>query len=213
MREKLSSPKIVPLAASGVVLLVAMISWFLVVSPQRSRAANLDSKIADKQVELASARIVARQIDPKADRAKLRLVSLAMPDDVEMTSLLVELMRAAEAGAVRLDAITSQPLAPLTGYSAVPLDVKVTGGYLGIKRFLHRLEAQADADGDRLHARGRLFAIDSLDFEPGEKDLPQLSATLHLNAFVFTHPAPPAAPAPAAETPSSTSATATGRTS
>lgn len=211
MRQKLLSPRIVPFAASGVVLLAAIVSWFLVVSPQRSRASHLDAKIADKQVELASARVVARQIDPKADRAKLKLVSLAMPDDVEMTSLLVELMRAAQTGAVRLDAITAQPLAPLQSYSAVPLDVKVTGGYLGIKRFLHRLEAQADADGDRLHARGRLFAIDSLDFEPGEKDLPQLTATLHLNAFVFTQPATPAAPA--AETPSSTSATATGRTS
>src|SRR5919197_3447976 len=120
-------------------------------------------------------------------------------------------MRAARAGTVRLDAITAQPLAPLAGYSAVPLDVKVTGDYLGIKRFLHRLEAQADADGDRVHARGRLCAIDSVDFEPGENDLPQLSATLHLNAFVFTHSAPPTAPA--AEAPSSPTATATGRTS
>ena len=211
MREKLLSPRLVPFIASGVVLLAAMISWFLVVSPQRSRASSLDSKIADKQVELASARVRARGIDPKADLAKLRLVSIAMPADVDMSSLLVELMRAADAGAVRLDAITAQPLAPLQGYSAVPLDVKVTGKYLGIKRFLHRLEAQADADGDRLHARGRLFAIDSLDFTPGENNLPQLSATLHLNAFVFTHSAAPTAPA--AEAPTSTSATATGRTS
>jgi hypothetical protein len=210
MREKLLSPRLVPLIASGVVLLAAMVSWFMVISPQRSHASSLDGKIADKQVELASARVLARRIDPKAERAKLRLVSIAMPDDVEMTSLLVELMRAAEAGAVRLDAITAAAPAPLQGYSAVPLDVKVTGEYLGIKRFLHRLEAQADADGDRLHARGRLFAIDSLEFVPGEKALPQLTATVHLNAFVFTHSAPATSQH---EAPASSGATATGRTS
>jgi hypothetical protein len=211
MQQKLLSPKLVPFIASAVVLLAAMLSWFLVVSPQRSRASTLDGRIADKQVELASAQLNARRLDPRADLAKLRLVTVAMPTDVDMRSLLIELMRAANAGAVRLDGITAQPLAPLAGYSAVPLDVKVTGKYLGIKRFLHLLEAQADANGDRLHARGRLFAIDSLDFAAGEDGLPQLTATVHVNAFVFSQAAPPATPTP--EAPTSTSATATGRTS
>jgi hypothetical protein len=186
-----------------------MISWFLVVSPQQSRGATLDQKIDDKRTEIASAKLVAKRIDPKADRVKLRAAAIAMPNGVEMESLLVELMHAAHAGDVRLDSITTQPLAPLSGYSAVPFDVKVTGSYLGIKRFLHRLETQTEGNGDRLRARGRLFAIDSLDFAPGENSLPQLAATVHLNAFVFT----PSAPAPPAAAPSTSSpASAAGRT-
>ena len=74
MLEKLRSPKLVPVAATAVVLLAALVSWFLVVSPQRSRAASLDGKIADKQVELAEAKLQARRIDVKGELAKLRLV-------------------------------------------------------------------------------------------------------------------------------------------
>lgn len=215
MRAKLLSPRLIPAAATLVVLLAAAMSWLLVVSPQRSRASTLDDKISAKQLELTSAKIRARSIDPKADLAKLRLATIAMPDGVELRSILAELLRAAQAGQVRLDGITAQPVAPLQGYSAVPLDVKVTGKYLGIKRFLHLLEAQADADGQKVRARGRLFAIDSLDFQPGEEELPQLTATVRLNAFVFAGSAPaPAAPQPAPATPpSGATASATGRTS
>jgi hypothetical protein len=210
LQQKLVSPRVLPIVASAVVVLAAAVSWFFVVSPQRSHAATLDAKIVDKQLELTSAKLVARRTDQKADLKKLRLVSVAMPDNVEMTSLLLELIRAADAGTVRLDGITAQALAPLQGYSAVPLDVKVTGKYLGIKLFLHRLEAQADAAGDRLHASGRLFAIDSVDFEPSQDELPILTATVHLNAFVFV----PAVPKPAAPVPAPTpTASATGRTS
>jgi hypothetical protein len=209
MTKKLPA-RFVPLVAGGVVLLFALISWFLVVSPQRSHASSLDGKIADARAELATAQVSAKTADPRADQARLRLAGTAMPDSPEMTNLIRELMAASAYGQVRLDSMRALALAPLSGYSAMPMDVKVTGKFPGIKRFLHRLETQAGATGNKVHARGRLFAIDSLDFAPGEANLPELTATVHLNAFVYGAVAPPT-PAPTTDGSSGT-ASAAGRT-
>src|SRR5207249_3790118 len=82
-------------------------------------------------------------------------------------------------------AVAPQAAPAQSGYSAVPMDVVVTGRYLGVQRFLRHLRTQAGVAGPHVHATGRLFSVDSVGLAAGEKKLPQLAATIHLNAFTY----------------------------
>ena len=76
------------------------------------------------------------------------------------------------------------------------MDVVVTGRYFSVQRFLRHLRTQAGVAGPHVHAAGRLFSVDSVNLAAGDKKLPQLAATIHLN--VFTYNGSPAAAATSA---------------
>ena len=102
-----------------------------------------------------------------------------------MADVLRQLHRAANRTDVRLDSVTPQAAAAQSGYSAVPMDVVVTGRYFGVQRFLRHLRTQAGVAGPHVHAAGRLFSVDSVNLAAGDKKLPQLAATIHLNVFTY----------------------------
>ena len=95
---------------------------------------------------------------------------------------------------MRLDSVTPQAATAQSGYSAVPMDVVVTGRYFGVQRFLRHLRTQAGVAGPHVHASGRLFSVDSVSLAAGEEKLPQLAATIHLNVFTYSGSAGAAAP-------------------
>ena len=215
MKDKFT-PKVVAALAAVAVAAVALVGWFGVVSPQRSKAAELDSRIADAKTQLVvlNANTQSRSGGPTRGASAL-VLARAMPRSVAMPTVLRQLLRAARHADVRLDSLTPQASTVQTGYSTVPMDVVVTGRYFAVQRFLKDLRTQAGLSGSRVHASGRLFSVDSVSLAAGEDQLPQLAATIHLN--VFTYSGSPAAAAPTgpqtAEVPSaSVSATAAGRT-
>jgi hypothetical protein len=209
--KKLSVKTVIALSVA-LVAAVSVGGWFGLVSPAKSRAASLDDQIADARIELATAQVAkhaSRQDQVLA--ADYRVLAIAMPDAVNMPGAMRTLLKAARLANVRVDSVATQPVTAKTGYDAVPIDVVLTGRFLGIKQFLFRLRALAGTTGDKAHASGRLFSIDSLEFAPGEDELPQITATVRLNAFVYN----PSAPAAGTETTDPTtpaSATAAGRT-
>ena len=77
----------------------------------------------------------------------------------------------------------------------MPIDVIVTGRYFGVQRFLRHLRTQAGVAGPHVHATGRLFSVDSVSLAAGDAKLPQLAATIHLNAFTYDGSAAAATPA------------------
>jgi hypothetical protein len=200
MKDKLTPPVVGALAAVAVAV-VALVGWFAFVSPQRSKASELDRQIADAKTQLVVAKATARGAHGTKG-ASASVLSRAMPRTVEMSAVLRQLLHAAEHRNVRLDSVTPQAATPVGGYSTVPMDVVVTGGYFGIKGFLRDLRTQAGVDGSRVHASGRLFSVDSVNLAAGEDQLPQLAATIHLN--VFTYNGPDAAAAPGADSVSTT---------
>lgn len=206
------SAKTVGGIAVAAVLLVTLVGWFLVISPPRSRAADLDVQIADARTELVRAKIAAD--NAKSDdelSAEYRRLTVAMPDQVQLSGAIRQLLKAAKISNVRVDSIQTSPLATVGGAQALPIDVVMTGKFGGVKRFLTTLRTLVAMDGDQVRATGRLFSVSALEFAPGEDDLPQLTATVKLNAFVYTPTAvtPPAT----ADTATSTTASAAGRTS
>jgi hypothetical protein len=86
------------------------------------------------------------------------------------------------------------------------MDVIVTGRYFSVQRFLRHLRTQAGVTGPHVHATGRLFSVDSVNLAAG-KALPQLAATIHLNAFTYDGSAAPATSATPTTPPDSTTST------
>jgi Tfp pilus assembly protein PilO len=210
--KKLSLKMVIALSLV-VIALVSAAGWFAFVSPAKSRAASLDDQIADARIQLATAKVTTQaNAQGEVVPADYRVLAVAMPDAVNMPSAMRTLLKAARLASVRVDSVSTQPLTAKSGYDAVPIDVVLTGRFVGIKKFLFQLRKLAGTTGDKAHATGRLFSVDSLEFAPGEDELPQLTATVRLNAFVYNA----SAPTPSTETAdptTSTSATAAGRTS
>lgn len=211
MKEKFT-PKVVAALAAVAVAAVALVGWFGVVSPQRSKAAELDTRIADAKTQLV---VLNTSTPSRKGGASSLVLARAMPRSVAMSTVLRQLLRAARHADVRVDSLTPQAATAQAGYSTVPMDVVVTGRYFAVQRFLKDLRTQAGLSGSRVHASGRLFSVDSVSLAAGEDQLPQLAATIHLNVFTYSGSAgaaaPTATPTPEADS-TSVSASAAGGT-
>jgi Tfp pilus assembly protein PilO len=207
MKDKLT-PKVVATLTAVAVVAAALIGWFGLVSPQRSEASSLDQKIQETQTQLVVAKADAKPGSRAKAGATRRSLRRAMPQRVAMPAMLQQLVRVAKRTGVRLDSVTPQPATTLQGYDAVPMDVVVGGRYLPIQRFLHRLRVQARVAGNQVHSSGRLFSVETVSLAADE-ELPRLTATLHINAFVYANDA--SAPASAGtEVPSNSVSAAEG---
>ena len=213
MKDKLT-PKVVAALGAAALAVVALIGWFGLVSPQRSKAADLDQKIADAQSQLVVIKATAR--GPKDKLPSALVLTRAMPREVAMQQVLRQLLRAGNHANVRLDSVTPQAVTGGAGFETVPMDIVVTGRYFPITGFLHRLRTQTRVLGDNVKSSGRLFSIDTVNLGAGEDGLPQLTATIHLNAFTYSGSAAAATSAATSTTTpdssTSTSAVAAGGT-
>jgi len=208
MKDKLT-PNVVAALTVLAVVTVALIGWFGLVSPQRSTASDLDRQIAGAQTQLAVAKsspAPGAGEGGKSSGASTVTLARAMPERAEMADVLRQLQRAARRTEVRLDSVTPQAVAAQSGYNAVPMDVVVSGRYFGVQRFLRYLRMQAGVDGSHVHATGRLFSVDSVNLA-GDKQLPHLAATIHLNAFTYSGSPADATSATPNTTPNSTTST------
>lgn len=188
------------------VVLYAAAGYFLLVAPKKGEASRLGDEIAATQVELATARAaVAMQDDtqPIAVADVFRL-GTAMPSTPDMSGIVIELERIAEETGIRFKSITPQQAAPAGAYSYVPIDVAFDGTFYALSDFLFRLRTLVTVRRGELHATGRLFSVDTVDFSESDKGFPVLAATLKLNAYVYGAGAPPVTGAPPAETTPST---------
>jgi Pilus assembly protein, PilO len=201
----------------GLLLLAVVASYFLLISPQRSKAADLAKEAETTRQELARLRalsVESRNVQPIRVAELFRLTK-AIPNETDMPGIILELNRIARETGIRFDAITPQAGSESTnGYQIVPVNLVFQGNYFELSDFLFRLRSLVSVRGGRLNATGRLFVVDSVAFSEGVKKFPQIQATLTVAAFVHgtstaaaaPATAPPAAPAPASpDTPPATS--------
>jgi Pilus assembly protein, PilO len=200
--------KLSPVAASvlvGVVaLLILLVGMFLLVMPQRSQAAKLTKEIAATQVEIVQARALAEQKPAQPIRyADLFKLVKAMPDQMDMTGIILQLQQTANDAGIEFDSIQPGGVALGSGYTTVQFSLTFNGDYYGLTDFLYRLRNLVAVRGGALDATGRMFAVDTLDFGAGATGFPQITAKLSVNAFVYgilPQPGQSATPAPAAPT-------------
>jgi Pilus assembly protein, PilO len=183
------------------ILLYAGAGYFLVVSPKKGEAIHLDEAIAAANVKLVAARAAAaaaqNDTQPIAVADIFRLAT-AMPSSPDMPGILLELSRIAEETGIRFKSISPQSAVPVGAYQSVPIDVTFDGSFYALSDFLFRLRTLVSVRRGELHAAGRLFSVEAVDFSEAEAGFPMLAAVLKLQAYVYgTDASATTAPAPA----------------
>lgn len=235
MKRRIPQPLVIGLIVLGLAV-AGLGGWFMLISPQRSKAAELDTQIADTNNAISAARALTLEAKKGAQIrvADLFRLTKAMPDQTDMPGILLQLNQVAEDSGITFEQITPSTTAmPVSGYLAIPITVEFQGNFYDLSDFLYRLRNLVDVRRGALDATGRLFAIDSIEFAeaPPPPGFPEIRAHLVIDAFVFgtgtapTVPSPTGAPtlgttgatgptgptttAPTTTTPAATDATAT----
>jgi Tfp pilus assembly protein PilO len=194
-----SLPKPAAIAIVVVSLLVVTAAgYFLLISPQRSKASELAVEAESIEAQIQTLRIAnaqVRNVEP-IRVADLFRVSKAMPSNDDMPGVLLELNRIARETGIRFESITPQDPADAGGYLRRPIDLVFDGNYYELSDFLYRLRSLVRVRGGQLEATGRLFTVSSLNFTESERDFPRIKATLSIAAYVYGTGATPAAQPP-----------------
>jgi type IV pilus assembly protein PilO len=212
MKGKPSRGVIIALIVVGV-LAYAAAGYLLVVAPQRSKSADLKEQIQDTEAQIDQYRLQARQAanTPPIRVADLFRLEKAMPNDVDMAGIVLELGRIARDTGITFESITPQGATAGTGFQVLPVTLAFDGNYFELSDFLYRLRSLVRVSAGRLDSRGRLFVVDSISFSESEQSFPRIQASLVVHAYVFGDAATPgAAAAPATAPPGRTGTTTTG---
>lgn len=179
--------------AGGLLLFVA--AWFLLVSPQRSKANELATQVAASQDELSQRRAAAARpaVAVNVKPSDLYRLTKALPNDTDMPSILLDVDRTARRNHLSFTSLTPAPQIPGTSYISQPVAVVVQGRFSALSSFLGDLRRLVTVRGGRLDARGRLYSVSKVDITaPDGGNFPVVKATVTLNAYTF-NPVPPAA--------------------
>src|SRR6266516_8143123 len=192
--------------AVAALLLLAVIGYFALVKPQKSKAASLTTEIAaqDNQITQARALLAKAKDAQKVRVADLFRLTKAMPDQPDEAGIVLELNAIARESGITFDSITPQGSTALSGYQVVPIDVVFDGNFFQLTDFLFRLRNLVDVRRGALEADGRLFTVDSVEFSEADRKFPQVKASLTVDAYIYgtgaTVSAPPQTAAPAGTT-------------
>ncbi len=197
------------LGAAGVLLvLVLAAGWFLGVSPQKKKTADLRAQTDAAATTLAEKKAAldhpAAAVTIKA--ADSYILKTALPDAVDVPRALLDIQGLAKRYGLTLSSVRPQQAVTGAGYSALPMDIAVQGGFAKLSRFLRDMRATVGVDGGRLRVRGPAYSIEKIDIgEPSAPEVfPVVRAQVTLSAYSFVPTAPvapdPTAPAPVATT-------------
>ena len=205
-----------------VLLVLAAIGYLGLVKPQKGKAADLSTQIAAQENQIADARaLLAKSKDAQKVRvADLFKLTKTMPDQPDEAGMVLELTNVARQSGITFDSIMPQGSTPLSGYQVVPITVIFDGNFFQLTDFLFRLRNLVDVRRGALAANGRLFTVDTIQFDEGARKFPQVQASLTVDAYIYgtgaTVTAPPqtttgtpGATTPGTTTPATTTATTT----
>jgi len=184
------------------VVVVAAVGWFMVISPQRTKATQLDTQRAAVDAELTTDRVLVSKPSETKTKATLAAAKRALPDEPQVSEILRQLAGFAATSRTELDAITPAAAVAGTGAQTIPISLQFRGRYFGLQQLLRLMRTSASSKGGKITATGRLYTVDNISFGGGGDD-GVLTATIQLNAFVYSP-----APVIPSTTPGTTSATA-----
>jgi Tfp pilus assembly protein PilO len=193
-------------------IVYALAGYFLLISPQRSKAADLKKETAATQEQILQYRALSAQAKstPPIRVAELFRLTKAMPDTLDMAGLVLELSQVARESGIEFDSITPQAPAAVSGYSSVAITLEFDGNYYELSDFLFRLRNLVRVRSGLLDAQGRLFVVDSISFSESTKSFPRIKASVSVHAFMYGDVSAAAIPvAPVAGAPGATTGTTT----
>jgi hypothetical protein len=185
MNKLPTSAKAGILIAGLVVVLAA--GWFVAVAPKRSEAAKLQKQIDDTRAQIDAAQAGAgsgTQVQPIRVADLFRL-SRAMPDRADIPNVLLQLSEISAETGVNFQSITPHDPAFLGSYEQIGIDLVFQGHFYDLSDFLYRLRNLVGVHHGVLAATGRLFSVDSISFDEGDLQFPEVKATLTVSAYVF----------------------------
>lgn len=200
MSSLLRSPKgrIGAIAAGGLILLLAV--WFLLVSPQRAKATQLSADVASAQAQVVErkAALASPSANVTVKPSDLYRLMKALPDETNMSGILLDVNRIAAQNELTFISITPGPQAAGAGYVQQPLAVTVQGRFSNISSFLGDLRTLVSVRAKRLDARGRLYSVSGINITAPESPakFPVVKAAVTLNAYAFSAPVPATPSAP-----------------
>jgi Pilus assembly protein, PilO len=194
-------------------LVVLMVGWFVLISPQRSKADDLDTQIGAAETQLADAQRLLAAPNKAQTALALRDASRALPDTPQTSAILRQLSALAATSQTEVEGIAPGAITATGGAEPYPLTLTMQGRYFALQRFIRLLQQSADIKRGKITGKGRLYSIDNITFGGGGATAGQqrgvVSASIGLNAYVYGQAAAPAAPP---TTTSDTTTTATGAT-
>jgi Tfp pilus assembly protein PilO len=209
MKNKPSRPAIIVLVVVGLIAYLAL-GYLLLISPQRSKGSDLKKQVADTEAQIDQYRTLSAQAKAAAPIrvADLFRLEKAMPNEVDMAGIVLELSRIAGDSGITFESITPQGVVAAPGYQVLPVALIFDGNYFELSDFLYRLRSLVRVRTGRLASSGRLFIVDAISFAESEKSFPRIQAALVVNAYVYGD-----APVPGAAPPAAAPATTTASTS
>jgi Tfp pilus assembly protein PilO len=214
VKTALQKPKIQIAVACGAGFLIAVAGWLLLVSPQRTKADDLQTQISSVQssIDTRRAALAAKpRIDLKSRASDLYRLTKAVPDDADTTGVILSLDRLAKSSGVSFRSIA--PAQPIVGqgYDIHPLNVVVAGRYSQLSGFLHSVRKLVTVHNRKLDARGRLFSVEALQLREADGDsaFPNVAASFTLQTFVYSNTPVPGT-APTTSTPTDNAAPSSG---
>lgn len=203
--------------------LVAIIGYFVLISPKHSTASSLKNQTAAVQAQIAANRSTAfQQALPAVRAATIFSLTQAMPSKLDTPDVILQLDGLAQNSGISFDQIqpgasgttTTTPATPDATatpdpFAAEPIQVKFTGSFYSLLAFLQRLRNLVRVQNGNLFTAGRLFDVTNVSFAEGVQGWPQVQATLTIDAFVPQAPAAATTIPTAADSASTTATTTT----
>lgn len=185
------------MTAGGVGLLVLLAAgWFLLVSPQKSKAKDLKAQTETAYTELAQKQ--AALYRPKAEitvKAKDGyMLGRALPDSLDMAATLLEVEGLARRHRLAFSEITPGDAMPSAGYLVHPMAVTLQGRFDQVSGFVGALRKKVRIVNKRLAVDGPIYSISKVDIgsPPAPATFPVVQAQLTINTFTYTAPVAPA---------------------
>jgi Tfp pilus assembly protein PilO len=210
----LSARAQIALVCTGL-LLIAVLGYFVLISPKRSTASTLKQQTAAIEAQIEKNRTSAfTEALPAVRSAKVFSLATAMPKTINIANVVLELNKLALDSGITFDQITpanatGATLDTVDPFAAQPIQVAFSGSYYDMLAFLLRLRNLVRVQNGNLFAAGRLFDVSDIAFAEGTAGFPQIQATLTINAFVPTQPQPAAPPVTSTDTTATTTDTTT----
>jgi hypothetical protein len=196
---------------------LAALYWFLVLTPKRQEAADLQTKIEAQQQALAESQTTIATYRTargayKGNYAKLVRLGKAVPADDDVRSLLVQLDAAAGHSGVDFRTIqvggsstttastttTPTPGAPQpppgavafggAGFSAMPFSFQFRGTFFDLGNFFNRLEHFVTVKNQRIGVTGRLMRVESISLQPDTTGFPRIRAQIGASSYLAPAP-------------------------
>lgn len=190
-------------------LVIVAAGWMLVVSPERKKAASINTQVEAARTSLATAQSQlsnAKAAESKYASAYAAVVSLgkAVPASEEVPSLIYQLSQVTSERNIDFNSISTSTgtsgssgssgsgatAAVSAGFTQMPFTFDFSGQYFDFERLFNSLTAFTDhAAGGTLAVSGRLLTIQSVKLSPEQSSTDghgsKLNGTITATAYVL----------------------------